>query len=104
MGGASAGVAAAMARARRRVISHFMSRNAVSPANAVSFAPERRMEQRFFDRLCDKGVIVAAANGTWYLDAPKLDAYQQGRRKRMRMVLAGLVTALAAGVGIGLLG
>jgi len=104
MGGATAAVAAAMARARRRVISHFMSRNAVSPEKAVSFSPERRMEQRFFDRLCDKGVIVPAAKGTWYLDAPKFDAYQQNRRKRMGMVLAGLATALAAGVGIGLLG
>jgi hypothetical protein len=101
MGGA---VAAAMARARRRVVSHFMSKNALSPEKAVSFSPERRMERRFFDRLRDKGVIVAAANGTWYIDAPKLDAYQQSRRKRIRVVLAGVVTALAAGVGIGLLG
>src|SRR3954471_6765025 len=93
MGGA---VAAAMARARRRVVSHFMSRNALSPEKAVSFSPERRMERRFFDRLRDKGVIVAAANGAWYIDAPKLDAYQQSRRKRMGMVLAGLATALAA--------
>ena len=68
MGGA---VAAAMARARRRVVSHFMSRNAVSPEKAVSFSPERRMEKRFFDRLCDQGVIVPAASGDWYLDVPK---------------------------------
>ena len=104
MGGATAGVAVAMARARRRVIAHFMSRNAVSPENAVSFLPERRMEERFFERLRANGVVVAAANGTWYIDAPKLDAYQRGRRKRMRIMLAGLATALAAGVGIGLLG
>ena len=104
MGGATAGVAAAMARARRRVISHFLSRNAVSPEKAVSFSPERRMEQRFFDRLCDKGVIVPAANGTWYLDAPKFDLYQQSRRKRLGAALAGLAAALAVGVGIGLLG
>ena len=101
MGGA---VAAAMARARRRVVSHFMSKNAVSPEKAVSFSPERRMERRFFDRLCDKGVIVSAAKGTWYLDVPRFDAYQQSRRKRVGMALAGLVSALAVGVGIGLLG
>jgi hypothetical protein len=81
-----------------------MSRGAVSPEKAVSFSPERRMEERFFNRLRDKGVIVATANGTYYLDAPKFDAYQQSRRKRMRIVLASLATALAAGVGIGLLG
>jgi hypothetical protein len=104
MGGASAGVAAAMARARRRVIAHFVSRGAVSPDKAVSFSPERRMEQRFFDRLCDKGVMVSTPDGTWYLDRPKFEAYQRSRRKRMGMILAGLATALAAGVGIGLLG
>src|SRR4051794_20590057 len=104
MGGASAGVAAAMARARRRVIAHFVSRDAVSPDKAVSFSADRRMEQKFFERLCEKGVIVAAAENSWYIDTPKLEAYQQSRRKRMRIMLAGLATALAAGVGIGLLG
>lgn len=104
MGGASAGVAAAMARARRRVISHFMSRNAVTPENAVSFTPERRMERKFFDRLREKGVLAPGEAGTYYLDAPKLDAYQQSRRKRMGIALAGLAAALAAGVGIVLLG
>ena len=104
MGGATAGVAVAMARARRRVIAHFMSRGAVSADKAVSFTPERRMEERFFERLRDNGIAIAAANGTWYIDAPKLDAYQRRRRKRMRVMLAGLAPALAAGVGIGLLG
>lgn len=104
MGGATAGAAAAMARARRRVISHFLSRNAVSPENAVSFSSDRRMEEKFFERLRDNGVILPAKNGTWYIDAPKLDAYQQGRRKRVKYMLAGLAAALAAGVGIGLLG
>jgi hypothetical protein len=93
-----------MARARRRVIAHFMSRGAVSADKAVSFAPDRRMEVKFFDRLRENGVIIAAANDSWYIDVPKLDAYQSRRRKRMRVVLAGLATALAAGVGIGLLG
>ena len=104
MGGGTAGVAAAMARARRRVISHFMSRNAVSADKAVTFTPGRRLEAKFFERMCDNGVIVAAANDSWYIDVPKFDAYQRSRRKRMRIVLAGLATALAAGVGIGLLG
>ena len=104
MGGATAAVAAATARARRRVISHFMSKNAVSADKAVSFTPARRMEEKFFDRLRENGVLAPGKAGTWYLDVPKLDAYQRGRRKKMRMALAGLAAALAAGVGIGLLG
>jgi len=104
MGGATAGVAAAAARARRKVLSHFMSRNAVAADKAVGFTPARRMERRYFDRLRDNGVLVSGKAGTWYLDVPKLDAYQRGRRKRLGMALAGLAAALAAGVGIGLLG
>jgi len=103
MGGAAAGVAAAAARARRRVIGHFMSRGAVSADKAVSFTPDRRMEAKFFERLRDNGIIVAASDDSWYMDTPKLEAYQRSRRKRMRIVLAGLATALAAGIGIGLL-
>ena len=98
------GVAVAVARARRRVIAHFMARGAVSADKAVSFTPDRRMEVKLFERLRHNGVIVAAANDCWYIDVPKLDAYQARRRKRVRVMLAGLATALAAGVGIGLLG
>jgi hypothetical protein len=104
MGGATAGVAAAAARARRRVIGHFMSRGAVSADKAVSFTPHWRMETRFFERMCDNGIIVAASDDSWYIDVAKLEVYQRSRRKRMRIVLAGLATALAAGIGIGLLG
>ena len=103
--GAEAAVAAAAARARRRVISHFLSRNAVSAADAVPFTPERRMETRFFDRMRDNGVIVAAPGGDRYwIDVVKLDAFQTSRRKRVGFGIAAALAAIAAGVGIGLLG
>jgi hypothetical protein len=104
MGGAAAGVAAATARARRRVISYFLSRNAVVPDRAVAFESDHRLERKFFERLRENGVIGTAVNGGFYIDAPKLDAWQRQRRKRLGMVLAGLATALAAGIGVGLLG
>lgn len=103
MGGATAAVAAASARARRRVVSHFMSRNAVSAEHAVGFTPERRLERRFFERLRDEGVIVPARNGTFYIDAPKLDAFQARRRTRVKYAIATALAAVVAGIGVGLL-
>lgn len=104
MGAETAGVAAAMARARRRVISHFMSRNAVSSANAVAFEPARWMERRFFDGLRDAGVIVSAAGGKYWIDVAKWDAYQQARRKRIGIGLGIGAAIIGAGVAIGLIG
>lgn len=85
--------AAVVAKARRDVISHFMSRNAVTPDSAVPYAPERRIQARMFDRLQRAGVIVAASKG-YFIDPSKLDEYQ---RKLRRRIGAGL----AAGIAIG---
>ncbi len=101
MGGAAAGVAAAAARARRRVISHFMSSNAVAPDKAVSFAAEGRMEQRFFDRLRDDGIILPGANGGYYLDPPAYDAYQQRQSRAARFVLLAGALVLVIGGALG---
>lgn len=101
---AAAGVAAAAARARRKVVSHFLQANAVSPDTAIAFTPNRRLEERFFERLKDAGVLKPARNGTYYADVPTLDAWQNSRRKRVGLVIAGVLTAIAAGVGIGLIG
>jgi hypothetical protein len=101
MGGATAAVAAAAARARRRVISHFMSSNAVSADKAVPFTAEDRMEQRFFDRLRDDGVILPGTNGGYYLDPPAYDAYQQRKNKSAMFVLLAGVLVLVIGGALG---
>ena len=102
MGGAAAGVAAAAAQARRRVISHFMSSNAVSPEKAVPFTADRRLEQSFFNRLRDRGFILPGTNGGYYLDVPAYDAFQQARLKRLRLFLLGLALVLVVGIALGI--
>ena len=101
---AAAGAGAAVARARRRVVSHFLSRNAVSAEQAVGFTPERRLERKFFHRMQASGVLKPGRNGTFYVDVPALDAWQNARRKRVGFAVAGVLAAIAAGVGIGMLG
>ena len=101
---AAAGAGAAVARARRRVVSHFLSRNAVSADQAVGFTPQRRLEARQFERMRSAGVLKPGRNGTFYADVPALDAWQNTRRKRAGMIIAGVLAAMATGVGIGLIG
>ena len=49
--------AAVVAKARRDVISHFMSRDAVSSAQAVPYQPDRRIRRKMFERFQDAGVL-----------------------------------------------
>lgn len=104
MATAAGAIGAMKARARRKVISHFLSHNAVSPDHAIAFHTDRRLEQRFFERMTDDGIVVAAKNSTYWVDVPKLDAYLQARQKRVKFTLAGVVAIVAAGVGLGLIG
>ena len=85
-------------------MSHFLSRNAVSAEQAIGFSPERRLERKQFERLQTAGVLKPGRNGTFYADVPALDAWQNARRKRIGLVVAGVLAAIATGVGIGLIG
>ena len=94
--------AAVIAKARRTVISHFMSANAVSPHSAVTFSSDRRVERRIFDRFVAAKVLLPTPDGCYYLDVPVWDAYSKSRRRRVGMLLGGL--AVAAGAAVALLG
>lgn len=94
----AAAVAAAAAKAQRDVVSHFLSRNAVTPQAAASFDPPRRLQRRAFERLTRAEVLKPGDNGGWYLDAPVWDSYSR-RRRHIALGMAGgaaIVGALLA--------
>ena len=93
--------AAAVGVAMRRVTSHLMSNNAVSPDSAVYFVPDRRLQRRVLGRLIRRGVVVETASDTYYLDVPAYDEWRRGLRRRIALILGG---ALLAGLGAALLG
>lgn len=98
MGGAAAGAAgAAVARARRRLISHFMSNDAVAADKAINYAPDRGIERRLLERLIEQGVLHVGKAGTYWLDIPAYDAWNKSRRRR-----AGLMVGAAVAVGAAL--
>ncbi len=98
MGGAAAGAAgAAVARARRRLVSHFMSNDAVSADKAIGYAPERGIERRLLERLIDQGVLHVGKAGTYWLDIPAYDKWNRKRRRR-----AGILVGTAVAIGAAL--
>jgi hypothetical protein len=88
--------AAVVAKARREVISHFMQNNAVSPAAAVRWTPDRRLKQRMLARFVRQGVLVETAADTYYLDVPAYDRWRRSVRKRAAFALAGVAAVGAA--------
>lgn len=95
------GAAAAVAKARRDVISHFLSRHAVTEESAVPYAPSRRLRARQFEKLRARGVVVTAKSGGYYVDVAAWDAFQRTIRKRVLGGLAVGVIAAALAVAFG---
>ena len=90
--------AAVVAKARRDVMSHFLSRDAVSPDKAVPYQPDRRIRRRMFEQFQRAGVLKPGATG-WYVDIPLWDDYSRRRRRRAG-ALIGASVALAAGLAL----
>lgn len=82
--------AAVVAKARRDVVSHFMQQNAVSPAQALQWVPDRRMKRRVLARFVRQGVIVETGQDTYFLDVPAYDRWRRSTRKRVAIALAGV--------------
>lgn len=95
----AAPIAAAVARARRRVLRAFRDAGATSPEQAIGFQPQRRMEEKYFDALVEFGGIVGTDKGTFWLDEARVAEHTARRRKRAAMIFGGVVAAAAAVLG-----
>jgi hypothetical protein len=100
MASAAPMIAASVARARRRVLGAFRDAGATSPARAISFQPERRLEEKYFDALVDCGGIVGTDKGTFWLDEAKVAQHTARRRKRAAIIMGSILAATAAVLGL----
>ena len=89
-------VAAAAARARRRVINHFCVWHAISPEEAIEYSPPSLLEQRQFDRMLKGGVIKAAQPGLYWIDLAASEAADARRRRKLVPVVIAACLAIAA--------
>ena len=92
---------AAVSVAQRRVVSHLMSNNAVSPETAVHYIPERALQRRMLARLIRREVIVETGPDRYYLDIPAYDRWRRSLRRRIALLMGGVGLAV---LGAGLLG
>ena len=95
--------AAAVAKARRDIQHHFFSHDAVRPDRAVSFEPDRMIQQRQFERMRARGIIREASPGLYWLDVVAYDIDLRDRHARVRTVLLILILILMIGLGASIL-
>jgi hypothetical protein len=91
-------IAAVIARARRKIISHFFAMHAVSAADAVAYKPGRPIEARQFERMRAKGIVREAAPGTYWVDVAAYDADKERRRRILVPILIAVVVMFAMAI------
>jgi hypothetical protein len=87
--------AAAVAKARRTIISYFRDAGAVSSDTAVNYPPQRRIGERVFDRLRRQDIVRAGKNGGFYVDLAAWDKYALRQRRVVFGVMAILLVLVA---------
>jgi len=83
----SGAAAAAMMRARRKVVSWFFAVHAVTAEDAVPFAPQSGLQRRQFERMRARNVILEAEPGKYWIDVAAYDADNTNRRRRIALIL-----------------
>jgi hypothetical protein len=87
---------AAVAVARRKVLSHLMQNNAVRADTAVRWIPDRRLQRRMLARMVRRRVIVETADDTYYLDLPEYDRWRRSVRRRAAIAIGSVIAIGAA--------
>lgn len=85
-----------VARARRKIASHFFVHHATSAEDAVAYVPQSPVETRQFERMCDKGVIRETGAGRYWIDTAAYQAELDARRRRLIPIVLLLVLIAAA--------
>lgn len=94
-------VAAAVARARRRIASHFVEAKATTKTGAIAFAPgSSRLERRMFKRMVAFGAIKEEKGGLYWLDEKRLSDFKKESLARVLSILAVAGFAVAGAMAI----
>ena len=99
-GATTPAMAAAAAKAEKRVVEHLRMRGAKSKGGATAYAPESAAAARALVRLLDRGAVVEAAEGRYWFDEKAYETGVSAKRRAARIivVVAAAVAALLMGV------
>ena len=79
-------IAAAVGRARRQVVAPFLVQHAITPGDAIAFAPEKRLVRKQFEQMLRHRIIHDAGGGRYWLDLPAYNA-EHARRHRLLLIV-----------------
>jgi hypothetical protein len=96
MNATPAPIAAAVMRARRKVIEHLTGVGATSAGAAVTYIPTRLVQRRALAYLQRRGVVNLAEGGRYWVNEAKAAEWRSATRRKMAIVLGGAVAAAAA--------
>lgn len=95
-------IAAAAARARKRIVRDFVAADATSSDRAMAYDPEDRpVSRRLFRRMVAHGAVQEPAPGRYYLDPDRLDDFRSATRRRALGMVAGTGALLAGLLALG---
>lgn len=87
--------AAMVGRARQRVVAAFLAAHAINREDAIKFTARSPGEQRAFDSMCTRQIILRTRDGLHYLDRSALRADAEQRRQRGAVIAILIALALA---------
>lgn len=93
-------IAAAVMRARRRILSQLEEGGATSAEGAMALEPSRRLERKAIDYFRRRGIILEPQPGRYFVLADKAAAWRRSVRTRVVVALGAVAAAAAAVLAI----
>lgn len=82
-------IAVAVARAGRRIATHFVDAGATSKTKAIAYASSpHRLEKRMFARMLAFGAVVETTPGQYYLNEKRFADFRKESLAKMLAILA----------------
>lgn len=96
-----AAVAVLVAKARKRIVHHFLEADATTRERAVAFTPrDRRLDRRMFASMVQFGALQEADAGHYWLDEKRYADFRKERLARVLGILAIAGFAVAGAMAV----
>ena len=95
-------VAAAVVRARRKMIDRLAEAGAVTEATAVAVEPKRRMERKALEYLCHEGIVAEPQPGRYFVRRDRAELWHRRLHRRAFIAAVAAVAILAAVLSVAL--
>ncbi|MBB5715957.1 hypothetical protein [Sphingomonas aerophila] len=96
-----AAVAVLVAKARQRIVHHFLEADATTRERAVAFTPrDRRLDRRMFTSMVQFGALQEADTGNYWLDEKRYADFRKERLARVLGILAIAGFAVAGAMAV----